>query len=91
MEERQVFDKYGIELKGGDCVCFLYKPYAETYLVKAIVKEIKPMKKDEHFPSIAKANEHRGWVIIDKYVDDWLNNDKKTKKKVIAERVVKCY
>ncbi len=87
--ERKVLDKYGNELKAGDSVCFIHKHSMESqYIVKAIVKEVCPMKMDKDFPELA---ENRGWVIIDKYVDDWYNNDKKAKKKVKAERVIKCY
>lgn len=85
----KVLDKYGNELKAGDSVCFIHKHSMESqYIVKAIVAEVKPMKKDKDFPNL---NENRGWVIIDKYVDEHINNSPKAKKKVSADRVVKCY
>ena len=85
----KVLDKYGNELKAGDSVCFIHKHSMETqYIVKAIVAEVKPMKKDKNFPNI---NENRGWVIIYKYVDEDMNDNPKAKNKVVAERVVKCY
>jgi hypothetical protein len=87
--EKKVLDKYGNELKAGDSVCFIHKHSMESqHIVKAIVKEICPMKEDKDFPDL---NKNKGWVIIDKYVDDWYNNDKKAKKKIMAERVIKCY
>ena len=85
----KVLDKYGNELKAGDSVCFIHKHSMESqYIVKAIVAEVKPMKKDKDFPNL---NENRGWVIIDKYVDEHINNSPKAKNKVSADRVVKCY
>lgn len=85
----KVLDAYGNELKAGDSVCFVHKHSMESQdIVKAIVAEVKPMKKDKDFPNL---NENRGWVIIDKYVDDYMNEDSRAKKKIIAERVVKCY
>lgn len=87
--ERKVLDKYGNEIKAGDNVCFLHKHSMESqYIVKAIVGEVKPMKEDKDFP---KLTENRGWVIIDRYVDETLNSNPKAKKKVMAERVIKCY
>lgn len=87
--ETKVTDQYGNCLKAGDSVCFIHKHSMQSqYLVKAIVKEVQPQKKKPAFP---EANENKGWVIIDRYVDDHMVYEKNAKKKVLADRVVKCY
>ena len=87
--EPKVLDKYGTELKAGDSVCFIHKYSMQTqYVVKAVIKEIRPMKDDPRFPGL---NKNKGWLVIDRYVDDYLNDDDKAVGKVLAERAVKCY
>ena len=56
--EEKVLDQYGTEIKAGDSVCFIHKHSMQTqHLVKAVVKEVQPMKKDPDFPGV---NENRG-------------------------------
>ena len=87
--EEKVLDQYGTKIKAGDSVCFIHKHSMQAqHLVKAIVKEVQPMKKSPDFPGV---NENRGWVIIDRYVDDHMAYEKNAKKKVLAERVIKCF
>ena len=85
----KVVDKYGVELNNGDMVCFVHKHSVQSqYIVKAVVSKVTPMKEDKDFPNL---NKNRGWVHIEKYVDDFMQYEKNAKTKVMAERVVKCY
>ena len=87
--EKKVLDKYGIELCAGDTVCFIHKHSIESrYIVKAIVKEVKHFKPQE-FSS--PEDEGKGWVFIEKYVDDFMKWESKKPSKVKSDRVIKCY
>ena len=87
--DRKVCDKFGIELKEGDYVCFTLSMRIDAKpIVKAKIAEIKYGKKancDGVFTD---------WVIPE-YVEDhdvkWATLEGKLPKKVMPERVVKCY
>ena len=89
MEDRKIYDLFGLELNVGDTVCFtLSMRKDEKPIVKGKISEICYGKNPNEWGS------YYDFIVID-YVQtditEWAKREKKLPGKVLSTRVVKCY
>ena len=89
MEDRPIYDAFGLPINIGDTICFtLSMRKDQKPIVKAKVADICYGKKAD------EQGIYWDWIIpeyIDSHDVDWARMEKKLVGKVAPSRVVKCY